>query len=141
MKIEPPLSIRQTADVTGLSVHTLRYYERIGLLGPLPRGGDGHRRFRAEDLTWIAFLGRLRATGMTIRDMVRFAQLRRQGPRTVGLRRRMLEAHAADVERKMAVLGESLRVVREKIVTYQTMERNDDGRQPVSEGIGKAGGD
>jgi DNA-binding transcriptional MerR regulator len=141
MKIQPPLSIRQTADATGLSVHTLRYYERIGLLDPLLRGPDGHRRFQAIDLAWIEFLTRLRATGMSIKDMGRFAQLRRQGPKTIGLRRRMLENHAATVERQMAALSDSLRVVREKIETYGIMEDGNDDERPLRPGIEEAGRD
>ena len=73
------LTIQQTAEACGLSVHTLRYYERIGLIKPIPRRSNGHRLYRAEDLNWIAFLLRLRATGMSIGEMQRYAQLREQG--------------------------------------------------------------
>lgn len=63
------LSIQQGAATCGLSVHTLRYYERIGLIRPVPRRGNGHRRYRADDMGWIAFLVRLRATGMSVEEM------------------------------------------------------------------------
>jgi DNA-binding transcriptional MerR regulator len=62
-------SISETANISGLSAHTLRYYERIGLLDAVDRGPDGRRRFRAADLAWLSFLTRLRTTGMSIRGM------------------------------------------------------------------------
>src|SRR5690349_1245444 len=60
------LTIQETSATTGLSVHTLRYYERIGLIHPISRSTSRHRRYREEDLRWIEFLLRLRATGMPI---------------------------------------------------------------------------
>ena len=69
------LTIQQTAAATGLTAHTLRYYERIGLLDPVTRQDNKHRLFREEDLLWIAFLVKLRSTGLPIRDMLHYAQL------------------------------------------------------------------
>ena len=77
-----PFTIAQVATLSGLSAHTLRYYERIGLLDPVARVHGGQRRYDAKDLAWLAFLQRLRATGMPIRDMQRYAELRRQGEST-----------------------------------------------------------
>lgn len=128
MKTTALLTIAQAADTVGLSVHTLRYYERIGLLGPLARASSGHRRFEAGDLAWLEFLIRLRTTGMSIGDMCRFATLRRQGPKSVGLRRRMLEAHAKAVEQRLASLSENLRIVRDKIEYYRALEAPHDER-------------
>lgn len=64
----------QVAVVTQLSVHTLRYYERIGLVAPICRASSGHRRYSSQDIAWIEFLTRLRATGMPIRQMQQFAE-------------------------------------------------------------------
>lgn len=60
------MRISEFAKETGFSEDTLRYYERIGLLGRVLRDGAGHRVYRAEDLRWAAFLARLKATGMPI---------------------------------------------------------------------------
>lgn len=79
---EQALSIMEAAEVSGLSVHTLRYYERTGLLEPVSRNGSGHRRYRAADLERIAFLTKLRATGMPIRDVRRYAELMSAGEAT-----------------------------------------------------------
>ena len=90
------LTIAQVAEATGLSTHTLRYYERIGLLDSVQRRDNGHRVFRAEDMTWLAFLLRLRDTGMPIAQMLQYAALRRQGDslESVSARQRLLELHA-----------------------------------------------
>jgi DNA-binding transcriptional MerR regulator len=118
----PLLALRQTATLAGLSVHTLRYYERIGLLGLPARATKGHHRFATSDLTWLEFLSRLRATGMPIQQIRRFADLRRRGRGTVGLRRRLLEEHSRTVERKLKAVQENLRIVRQKIDYYQALE-------------------
>ena len=81
--MDKELSIQQVAVVTQLSTHTLRYYERIGLLAPIERASSGHRRYSSQDIAWINFLSRLRTTGMPIREMQQFAELRREGNRTV----------------------------------------------------------
>jgi DNA-binding transcriptional MerR regulator len=120
------LSIQDVAARTGLSVDTLRYYERIGLLDPVARAANGHRRYAASDLDWIAFLMRLRATGMPIRGMRRFAELRRLGPATVAARRALLEAHGAEVRARLRDLESHLAAIDDKIREYGTMEEPDD---------------
>ncbi len=90
---ERALSIAEAAEASGLSVHTLRYYERTGLLEPVRRNGSGHRRYRAADLERITFLTRLRATGMPIREVRRYAELMKAGEATNEERLALLEAH------------------------------------------------
>lgn len=120
------LSIQQAAAACGLTVHTLRWYERIGLIRPVPRCGNGHRRYRADDMGWIAFLVRLRATGMPVEEMQRYAQLREEGDRPASVvdRKRMLQDHAARVEADLAALGETLGYLRNKISLYDDIERS-----------------
>ena len=72
-------SIGEAAAKCGLSQHTLRWYERIGLLAKIERGGDGRRRFSEGDLEWLSLITKLRATGMPVRDMQRYAELVRSG--------------------------------------------------------------
>ena len=116
------VSIRDFAASVGLNVHTLRYYERIGLLDPVERAPSGHRRYSAADATWVEFLTRLRATGMSIRQMQHFAALRRAGEATVRDRRELLEAHRQRVEEQLADLETSLATITEKIQHYQALE-------------------
>lgn len=119
------LTIQQTAAASGLSAHTLRYYERIGLIKPVPRQGNGHRRYRRDDLDWIDFLLRLRATGMSIADMKRYALLREQGGAlsSVAQRKHMLAAHAGKIEADIAALSETLDYLRRKIGIYAALEQ------------------
>ncbi|MCO5410626.1 MULTISPECIES: MerR family transcriptional regulator [Ralstonia] len=114
------LTIAQVAEATGLSTHTLRYYERIGLLDSVQRRDNGHRVFRAEDMTWLEFLLRLRDTGMPIAQMQEYAALRRQGDslESVSARQRLLELHAAALEAELRARAETLAVLRVKLVVY-----------------------
>jgi DNA-binding transcriptional MerR regulator len=120
------LTIAEVAALSGLSAHTLRYYERIGLLDPVARVHGGQRRYGADDLAWLAFLQRLRATGMPIRDMQRFAVLRRHGDATIAERRALLETHRDEVLERIAELQRDLRAVTDKITHYQTLETHHD---------------
>ena len=119
------LTIQQAAAKTGLSVHTLRYYEKIGLLDPIARQDNTHRLFREEDLTWIGFLLKLRSTGLPIRDMLRYAELRRVGntAESVSARKALLQQHARTVEETIAELQSNLAVLHMKVNMYQDLER------------------
>ncbi|WP_211293193.1 MerR family DNA-binding transcriptional regulator [Brunnivagina elsteri] len=79
--MDTELTIQQVASLTGLNVHTLRYYERNGLLKPVPRAANGHRRYSSVDIASIEFLTKLRMTGMPIRHMQKFAKLMRKIPK------------------------------------------------------------
>src|SRR4051794_12795967 len=117
-----PFTIAEVAALSGLSAHTLRYYERIGLLDPVARVHGGQRRYDAEDLAWLAFLQRLRATGMPIRDMRRYAELRRQGDGTVAARRALLEEPGDEVLEGIADSQRDLAAVPYKIPNYEQRE-------------------
>jgi DNA-binding transcriptional MerR regulator len=116
------VTIHEAAEHTGLSAHTLRYYERIGLLDPPARAGSGHRRYTERDLDWLVFLTRLRATGMPISGMLRYAELVRQGPRTAPERLALLKEHREAVAAQMARLQGDLDVIDYKITSYEQME-------------------
>jgi len=116
------LSIDQVARRTGLSAHTLRYYERIGLIAGIPRASGGQRRYAQTDMAWIEFLLRLRATRMPIGKMQIFARLREAGEQTVPERRRLLEAHLADVQAEIALMQQSAAALADKIEHYRQAE-------------------
>jgi DNA-binding transcriptional MerR regulator len=110
-------SIGEAAVKCGLSQHTLRWYERIGLLGHIERGGDGRRRFADSDLDWLSLLTKLRATGMPIRDMQRYAELVRSGAGEAE-RIELLKRHREEVRRAMASQRECLKLLDYKIAFY-----------------------
>lgn len=116
------LSIQQVAQRTGLSVHTLRYYERIGLIAPVARAAGGQRRYAAKDLAWIEFLLRLRTTHMPIGKMQQFATLRGIGDDTVGERRQLLQTHLGDVQLKIQAFQQCAADVQAKIEHYRALE-------------------
>jgi DNA-binding transcriptional MerR regulator len=115
---EEGLSIREVAQRTGITTHTLRYYERIGLVHHVPRAPSGHRRYREADLQWLELLKRLHATGMPIRRMLEYARLARNGDSTIPARRALLDAHRLDVEAKLTHLQSTLGLIRKKLKLY-----------------------
>ena len=114
------VTIAEAARRTGVSVHTLRYYERAGLVvSPVDRTSGGRRRYRELDLKWIIICTKLRATGMPIRGMRRYAELVAAGPGNEQERLALLEAHRADVLAKLAEIQENLKVIDHKIDVYR----------------------
>lgn len=124
--MEQEFTIQQVAGITDLSAHTLRYYERIGLLDYVSRTNSGYRSYSAKDLAWIEFLNRLRVTGMPIQIMQEFASLRRKGDKTVRERRKLLEQHERNIRTHMTKLEENLRQIEKKINLYKEMEERHD---------------
>jgi DNA-binding transcriptional MerR regulator len=112
-------SIGEAAAKCGLSPHTLRWYERIGLLGTIERGGDGRRRFSDGDLDWLSVLIKLRTTGMPVRDMQRYAELVRSGAGQAE-RLELLKRHRQEVRRALASQRECLKLLDAKIGYYSS---------------------
>jgi DNA-binding transcriptional MerR regulator len=113
------LTIQEVAQTTGLSAHTLRYYERVGLIHPIGREENTHRRYTADDVGWIDFLTKLRGTGMSIKDMQKYAELQRRGDETLPQRVEMLESLRDKVEAHIDELNEHLKLIYYKIEFYQ----------------------
>jgi DNA-binding transcriptional MerR regulator len=117
---QPGLSIAEASRRTGVSVHTLRYYERAGLVvTPIDRTAGGRRRYQQLDLYWITICTRLRATGMPIKTIRRYAQLVSAGPGNEQERLALLEAHRADVTARLAEIAENLKIIDRKINVYR----------------------
>ena len=110
--------------MTGLTAHTLRYYERIGLATQPPRGPDGRRRYTETNLDWLRLITRLRSTGMSIAEMCRYAELVRQGPATVAERRDLLQSHRDAVHQRIVELQRDLAVIDAKIQNYAVAEQD-----------------
>ena len=113
------LTIQQTSEETGVSVHTLRYYERAGLISPVNRAPNGHRRYSAKDVYNIIFLTRLRATGMPIADIKRYVDLAEQGGSTIAERLDLLKEHRARIRSHLEEVTHYLSVIERKIDHYQ----------------------
>lgn len=121
MKVEAELTIADAARATGVSVHTLRYWERAGLIDGVDRAASGHRRYTEQDVAWIQVLLRLRATGMPIRQIRRYAELVRAGEGNEAKRLGLLEEHRAAVEAELAEVRTHLEFINQKIDLYKEM--------------------
>jgi DNA-binding transcriptional MerR regulator len=114
------LSIAEAAEVTGLTTHTLRYYERDGLLlDAVDRASSGHRRYSEEDLGWIRMITRLRSTGMPIREVRLYADLVRAGDGNEAERLELLVAHRDRVRQQLAEVAAHLDAIEHKIGLYE----------------------
>jgi len=117
--VNATLTISAAAERSGLSAHTLRYWERAGLLQPVARNGSGHRRYAEEDLDRIKFLTKLRATGMPIRQVRRYAELLGGGGDTNEERLALLEAHREAVQARLEETAGHLELIDWKIDLYR----------------------
>ncbi|MEU5534771.1 MerR family transcriptional regulator [Streptomyces sp. NPDC020362] len=111
-------TISEVVAFTGLTAHTLRWYERIGLMPHVDRSHTGQRRYSNRDLDWLDLVTKLRLTGMPVADMVRYAELVREGEQTYGERRQLLESTRRDVVTRIAELHDTLAVLDRKISFY-----------------------
>ena len=125
LEVKPPipaegLTIADAARRTGVSAHTLRYYERAGLVVTrVDRTSGGRRRYRQLDLDWIKICTKLRATGMPIKTIRRYADLVAAGRGNEPERLALLEEHRADVLARLAELQENLALIDRKIGVYR----------------------
>src|ERR1700692_476558 len=113
-----------------LSEPTLRYYEQVGLIGPIARDpSSGHRRYREEDLDALQVLACLRAMGVGIEEMRTYQANRELGHVKAGEQRDLLLQHAERVEAEIATLGIHLEYLRAKAALWDARERADTGAE------------
>ncbi|HEY2644721.1 MAG TPA: MerR family transcriptional regulator [Galbitalea sp.] len=118
--IDTGMSISEAADRTGLSTHTLRYYEREGLmLGGVGRASSTHRRYNESDITWVIFLTKLRSTAMPISRVREYVDLVRLGGDSTRARLALLLEHRKTVVAQLEEMTNSLAAIDYKIATYQ----------------------
>jgi DNA-binding transcriptional MerR regulator len=118
--VDASLSISEAAERTGLSTHTLRYYEREGLmLGGVGRASSTHRRYSDGDITWVEFLTKLRSTAMPISRIREYVDLVRQGEDSTPARLELLLRHRESVVAQLEEMTQSLAAIDYKISTYR----------------------
>jgi DNA-binding transcriptional MerR regulator len=118
--LDASLSISEAAERTGLSTHTLRYYEREGLmLGGVGRASSSHRRYSDADITWVEFLTKLRSTAMPISKIREYVDLVRKGEDSTPARLALLLAHRDSVLAQLDEISNSLAAIDYKIATYR----------------------
>lgn len=112
------MKISAFAELTGISAYTLRYYEKKGLL-IVKRDQSGCRNYMAEDREWVQFLCKLKATGMLLRDIKKYAQLRYAGAGTVAERLELLLKHQKFVAEEVKKWQQYSENLQAKITVYQ----------------------
>ncbi|HEY8547689.1 MAG TPA: MerR family transcriptional regulator [Acidimicrobiales bacterium] len=118
----PGLSIAEVADALGITAHTLRYYERAGLLA-VPRDEAGRRRYTVREVTRLVVITRLRSTAMPMLGIQEYFRLVDEGPATMPQRLALLEAHRSRVLDQLAELRSALAVIDFKIDLYAGTSR------------------
>ncbi len=120
-------TVQETAERTGLSEHTLRYYERTGLLTAVRRdGSSGHRRYSADDVARVRTLACLRATGMPLEQMRRYFTLAARGRSSARELRALLEEQEGTLEARMQAMQRHLDYVRRKVDYWKALEAGKD---------------
>jgi MerR family transcriptional regulator, aldehyde-responsive regulator len=117
------LTPAEMAARTGVSIDTLRYYEREELLVNVARSESGHRRYSEEDVLWVEVLRCLRDTGMTIEQLRSYCELGKQGDHTISERKAQLFAHRTKVEGQISELHRAIELIDHKLSIYNRMEQ------------------
>lgn len=118
------MRIAEAAERSGLSIDTIRYYEKSGIVPEIDRGADGRRRFSSENVEWLTLLFWLRKTGMSTKVMSRFAALYREGDRTMPERKAILLTHAESLKERRAELDRCEEVLAHKLAIYRNLEEH-----------------
>jgi DNA-binding transcriptional MerR regulator len=122
-------TIQEVSEETDLPSSTLRYYEEIGLMEPVERAANGHRRYTEADLRRVQMIKRLRLTGMSVERMLNFVALYRGGASTARERREILEAHRETVQARVDELIEMIGFIDYKIGLYADEEAEHEREQ------------
>ena len=126
-------SIKDVSEKTGLSAHTLRYYEREGLLSGVERTPGGFRQYTDADLEVLWLICCLKNTGMSLQEITRFVNLAREGDHTLKQRLELLQAHRDNVIARMEEMQRYLDKVNWKIGFYNEKLREYENRKEEHE--------
>jgi DNA-binding transcriptional MerR regulator len=128
-KTPPHFTLQEVVQRSGLSEHTLRYYERIGLLDRVRRdSSSGHRSYTAEDVQNIETLACLRTTGMSIDDMRKYFALLKDGKAAADQQLALFDAHKKALEQELAQKQEHLRYLEQKVAFWKAVQSGDDAK-------------
>jgi len=113
-------TIKQAGEKVNLSSHTLRYYDKEGLLPFLERDGAGHRSFTDQDIEWLKLICCLKNTGMSLKQIKKYIELCMQGKKTLDIRRKILVEHRKNVTLQIDELNQNLERIDHKIDHYNS---------------------
>ena len=127
------MKIGELSKKCGLSIDTLRFYEKIGLTPKPPRDGGGHRVYDPAIMQWLGFLARLKETDMPLKKQIEYAKLRAMGNKTAAMRRVLLENHLQELMAKQTRLKDNISTLKTKITIYRQIEKDIDDDEPKSD--------
>ena len=113
------MTIAEVSKKYGLSADTLRYYERIGLIPPVPRTRGGVRDYGEESCGWIQLMKCMRAAGVQIEALIEYVDLFQQGDATLDARKALLVEQRDQLVSRMAEMQASLDLLNQKIERYE----------------------
>lgn len=116
--------INTVAAKVDVTVDTLRYYEKQGLLFPVKRSTSGHRQFSDNDIEWIKFVLCLKSTGMPLEAIKAYRELATKGDETLVQRKAILEQHKTDLQKEISQLQGNLKTIEYKIDYYVQIEED-----------------
>ncbi|WP_315073776.1 MerR family transcriptional regulator [uncultured Clostridium sp.] len=107
-----------------ISIDTLRYYEKIGLIYP-ERDNVNKRIYSEKDIEWLKFIIRLKETNMPIKQIKYYSKLRYEGDNTIKERLELLNEHMNRLKAEKEKIEENMQHLKEKIIIYNDMmEKN-----------------
>lgn len=115
MPLEKTVNISKFSELTKLSVHTLRYYEKLGLLSNISRNDSGRRVYTQEDIEWVTFISELKSIGMSLEQIKQYRALQVVGESTYQQRRSILETHRRDLDERIRTEQSHLSVLDDKM--------------------------
>ncbi|PKG57489.1 MULTISPECIES: MerR family transcriptional regulator [unclassified Shewanella] len=113
------MNMKEFSNIVGLSPHTLRYYEKIGLLKNVHRNTSGHRAYTSRNIEWVSFVNRLKETGMPLANIIEYATLRELGSNTALERQMLLEQHQESLKIHIQQQQKHLAALAHKISQYK----------------------
>ena len=113
------MTIAEVSRAYGISADTLRYYERIGLIPPVPRTKGGVRNYGEESCGWIQLMKCMRAAGVQIEALIEYVDLFQQGDATLDARKALLVEQRDQLVSRMAEMQASLDLLNQKIERYE----------------------
>ncbi|CCN85989.1 MerR family transcriptional regulator [Vibrio nigripulchritudo] len=113
------MDIKRFSELVGLSAHTLRYYEKIGLIRDINRNSGGRRCYLKRDIEWVKFIVRLKDTGMSLADIKEYSELQYQGDSTLVARKELLSQHRRYLKAEIEKQQNHLSALNAKIHYYE----------------------
>jgi DNA-binding transcriptional MerR regulator len=115
------MTIKEFSERTKITISAIRYYDKLGLFPGLSRDNSGYRDFSEKDITWALFINRLKDTGMKIREILIYSNLRDMGDSTIAERLEILENHRYELKKKIDTHISHLENIDKKVELYKKL--------------------